>query len=106
MLHTVQRFVERGVAVQMIVKSIQHHLLIIRMKMFPPNVELCAQLFRLIAEHRSPAAIVDNQLPSGHVKLPQTQASAVQRSAELATGVTGQPCKPGVMLFQILNLLS
>ncbi|MNO03884.1 hypothetical protein D3C81_2247260 [compost metagenome] len=60
MLHAVQRFVERGFAVEMVIKRIQHHLFIIGMKVLAPDVELRIQLFRLVPQHRAPAAIVDN----------------------------------------------
>ncbi|MOA35581.1 hypothetical protein D3C78_1570430 [compost metagenome] len=71
MLHAMQRFIKRRFTVQMVIKRIQHHFLVFRMKMFAPDLKLRIQLFRLVAEHRSPATIIDNQLSTRDVELPQ-----------------------------------
>ena len=69
-LHPVQRFVEGGFAVQMIVERVEHVLLVIRVQMLAPDLKLRVQLLRLIAQHGTPAAVINNQLPGRNVELP------------------------------------
>ncbi len=100
MLHAVQGFIKRGLAVQMIVKRVQHALAVIFMQVLTPDIKMGAQLFGLIAKHRTPTAVVDDQLAAGNIKLPQAQPGAVQRGAEFIARVARYPHQPGVMLFR------
>ena len=47
----VQRFVERGFPLQVVIERFQYLLFIVLVEMFAPDLKLCAQLFWLIAEH-------------------------------------------------------